>query len=82
MNETSYINDESYNGHKNYQTWNVSLWINNDEGLYSMAIVCSDYKQLLDALVEVGITATNDGVSFADRDLDFNALNELVNEAV
>ena len=26
-----------YNGHKNYNHWNVSLWINNDEGLYNMA---------------------------------------------
>lgn len=22
-----------YNGHKNWNHWNVSLWINNDEGL-------------------------------------------------
>lgn len=28
---------KSYNGHKNYNAWNVSLWINNDEGLYSLA---------------------------------------------
>lgn len=27
----------SYNGHKNWNHWNVSLWINNDEGLYRMA---------------------------------------------
>jgi len=27
-----------YNGHKNYNHWNVSLWINNDEGLYRMAL--------------------------------------------
>lgn len=26
-----------YNGHKNWNHWNVSLWINNDEGLYNMA---------------------------------------------
>jgi hypothetical protein len=27
----------AYNGHKNWNQWNVSLWINNDEGLYRMA---------------------------------------------
>jgi hypothetical protein len=27
----------TYNGHKNWNHWNVSLWINNDEGLYSLA---------------------------------------------
>ncbi len=27
-----------YNGHKNFNHWNVSLWINNDEGLYNMAL--------------------------------------------
>lgn len=26
-----------YNGHKNYNYWNVSLWIGNDEGLYNLA---------------------------------------------
>jgi hypothetical protein len=25
-----------YNGHKNYETWNFSLHINNDQGLYNM----------------------------------------------
>ena len=24
----------SYNGSKNYETWSVSLWVNNDQGLY------------------------------------------------
>lgn len=27
-----------YNGHKNWNHWNVSLWINNDEGLYRAAV--------------------------------------------
>jgi hypothetical protein len=29
-----------YNGHKNWNHWNVSLWINNDEGLYRLAKEC------------------------------------------
>jgi len=27
-----------YNGHKNWNHWNVSLWINNDAGLYATAV--------------------------------------------
>ena len=28
---------KGYQGHKNYNHWNVSLWIHNDEALYNMA---------------------------------------------
>ncbi len=27
----------AYNGHRSWNAWNVSLWINNDEGLYFAA---------------------------------------------
>lgn len=30
----------TYNGHKNWNHWNVSLWVNNDEGLYRLAQDC------------------------------------------
>ncbi len=32
-----------YNGHKNWNHCNVSLWINNDEGLYQLARDCIAY---------------------------------------
>jgi len=28
----------AYNGHKSWNQWNVSLWINNDESLYRFAL--------------------------------------------
>ena len=31
---------KTFNSHKNWNHWNVSLWINNDEGLYRLAQEC------------------------------------------
>ena len=29
--------ETGYNGWKNYETWNVALWVNNDESMYRFA---------------------------------------------
>jgi hypothetical protein len=61
------------NGHKNWNHWNVSLWINNDEGLYGMArelVRDSESRDLaarsmLEALREFGNTKTPDGAPYS-----------------
>jgi len=37
------ITDKGYNGWANYETWNVSLWMQNDEFLYNTAKACVEY---------------------------------------
>lgn len=61
-----------YQGHKSRAAWNVSLWINNDEGLYRMAKDCirhSDNRReaaasMLNMLEECGATHTPDGYRY------------------
>ena len=69
-----------YNGWKNYQTWNVALWIGNDEGLYHFAKNFDTYKDFASELRDVGTIETPDKVSFNDSGLDIDALNEVIKE--
>lgn len=63
-----------YNGHKNWNHWNVSLWINNDYGLYTLALQCvkecrtrevAAYQMLHDYLLFNGTTHTPDGAPYS-----------------
>lgn len=62
-----------YQGHKNWNAWNVSLWINNDEGLYQMARECvrlaanrdKAAKDMLALLSDCGSTHTPDGAPYS-----------------
>jgi hypothetical protein len=61
-----------YNGHKNWNHWNVSLWINNDDALYREAlrwVARNDNKKeaaedFHESLRYMGITHTPDGAPY------------------
>ena len=61
------------NRHENSGHENVSWWINNDEGLYRMAMDCIRYSSSKDAaaraflneLEECGLSHTPDGASYS-----------------
>lgn len=49
-----------YNGHKNWNHWNVSLWINNDAGLYNLAQDCIAYTDTKEAAARLLMSRLSD----------------------
>jgi len=68
----------TYNGWANYETWNVTLWIQNDEGLYNVAKQCRNYQELVDLLYDCGSKETPDGVKWDDVKIDGLEVNEMM----
>lgn len=75
------------NGWKNYQTFNVALWINNDESLYRAAVrYCQialdpSYRELI-RILNYEDSRTPDDVDWISDALDYDALDEMVRELV
>lgn len=72
--------DVTYNGWTNYETWNVSLWIQNDEGLYNAARRYDSYDELLQDLYDCGSKETPDGVKWNDPKINHVEINEMLQD--
>ncbi len=76
LKRTTPMSTATYNGWTNYETWNVALWIQNDESLYKIARRYDDYLKFVK---HVWFDAkTPDGVSYTDPKLDWDELNEMM----
>lgn len=73
-------NDNSYNGWKNYQTWNVSLYIQNEEDLYRLARGCKSYSHFLARANLFRGDKTPDGVSWHDSRISKREVSAMIKE--
>ena len=74
------------NGWKNYETWNASLWMQNDELMYLAAKVIArregryPYQEWCAYMESVGKQSTPDGVRWMDGRIDEDEMNEMMAE--
>jgi len=73
--------EKGYNGWTNYETWNVALWIQNDEGLYHLARELGNYETFVDYVTEgFRNSKTPDGVKWNDPKVNRIELADLFEE--
>jgi len=74
----------TYEGWKNYNTWNIALWINNEYALYlSARLFMQAYngaKPYRDWVHIAGLEdkATTDGCKYLSDDLAYSELNDMM----
>lgn len=80
--------DTTYNGWKNQATWNVALWIGNDEPLYRAAVeFMRNYKgkaPYAAFIRSMGMEdeRTPDRFSYSGTRLSYKELNEMMRELI
>lgn len=78
----------TYNGWKNWETWNIALWIKNYEGLYNCACdfmrKYNGRKPYKDFIIEYCMDddETPDGAQFINRKLAYAQLNSMMRELI
>ena len=79
------MSTQTYNGWANRATWNVVLWINNEEPMYRqvLGLVNSKVTQWTDVagvLTTLFGDKTPDGVAWNDPTIDVDRMNEVLAE--
>ena len=78
------MSTQTYEGWKNYETWNCALWINNDYPLYiSARLFMKDYrgaKPYRDWVRVAGLEnqQTKDGCKWISDKLSYSELNDMM----
>ena len=72
----------SYNGWTNWETWNVAMWIGNDEMLNRIMTLSAkgNWETFKALAMQFGITKTPDGVSFEDLEVNHYEISESYSE--
>jgi hypothetical protein len=86
------MKDNTYNGWRNYETWNVALWLQNEEALYELTRCVDDYAEFIQAATALDLArtvngapikqrmahGTPDGIKWNDPKVDVEELNEML----
>jgi len=80
----------TYNGWATYETWNVSLWMQNNQFLYNTAKACVEYCGDNETPYEKFIRCMSNGEMYTTRDnvrwdsvaVDHDEINEMMAEFV
>tara|TARA_B100001758_G_scaffold61241_1_gene50884 strand:- start:556 stop:876 length:321 start_codon:yes stop_codon:yes gene_type:complete len=80
--------ETSMNGWANYETWNASLWMGNDEFLYRTALACVEFAEegespwikFIRCMTNGSMETTGDGVRWDDPAIDAEEMEEMMED--
>lgn len=74
------MNENTYNGWANYETWNVALYIQNDYTLYKLGQGCKTYAQWLERTRGLRGASTADGVPWLSHKINKREIAEMLRD--